>query len=301
MLIASCLPILANEIDNVVVRQNVSKSNREELARRLRAITGWTDLAFDGNGAMRVGHAGPRAGSQSARDLLNKAFTGKRVILFEDASSRKDVVFCRVVLGTMDQVTSSEVYAVLIDFADFRQVTGDKQALAAFDVGWAVLHEIDHVVEDYTGPAGETLLATVKDHINRMRRELGLPVRNSYFFSFLPVKNEGTVISRFVRLGFDQHDAASTKRKRYWLIWDAAVVGGLTPDEKLTGLSDFIRITRSGEVDFGASVPFSSTVSSELLPTFPEALNGPGGPCPLTGGAPADFSFQTKLRQLFHC
>ena len=236
VLIASSLPILADGIDNLVIRQNVSKSNREELARRLRAITGWTDLAFDSNGAMRAGHAGPQAGSQSARELINKAFAGTRVILFEDASSRKDVVFCRVVLGTMDQVTSSEVYAVLIDFADFRQVTGDKQALAAFDVGWAVLHEIDHVVEDSQDPQ-ENVVGDCEGHINRMRRELGLPVRNSYFFSFLPVKNEGTVISRFVRLGFDQHDAASTKRKRYWLIWDAAVVGGLTPDEKLTRLS----------------------------------------------------------------
>lgn len=236
VLMASSLPILADGIDNLVVRQNVSKSNREELARRLRAITGWTDLAFDNDGAMRAGHNGPRAGSQSARELLNKAFTGKRLILFEDASSRKDVVFCRVSLGTMDQVTPSEVYIVLIDFADFRQVTGDKQALAAFDVGWAVLHEIEHVVEDSQDPQ-EDIAGDCEGHINRMRRELGLPVRNSYFFSFLPIKNEGTVISRFVRLGFDQHDAASTKRKRYWLIWDAAVVGGLASDERVARVS----------------------------------------------------------------
>ena len=241
VLIASSLPIIADEIDNVVIRQNVSKTNREELARRLRAITGWGDLAFDSDGAMKIGNAEPRNGSQSARNLLNRALTGKRVILFEDANSRKDVVFCSVVLGSMDQVTSSEVYVVLIDFADFRQVTGDKQALAAFDVGWAVLHEIDHVVEDSYDPH-EDVVGDCESHINRMRRELGLPVRNSYFFSFLPVKNDGTVISRFVRLGFDQHDAASAKRKRYWLIWDAAVVGGLTADEKLTALSESIEL-----------------------------------------------------------
>jgi hypothetical protein len=238
VLISSSLPILADGIDNVVVRQNVSKSNREELARRLRSITGWADLAFDSDGAMRIGPDGPRSGSQSARDLLNKAFAGKRVILFEDASSRKDVVFCRVTLATVDQFPSAEVFVVLIDFADFRQVSGDKQALAAFNVGWAVLHEIDHVVEDSQDPQ-EDVAGDCEDHVNRMRRELGLPVRNSYFFSFLPVKNEGTVISRFVRLGFELDAAPSSKRKRYWLIWDAAVVGGLTPDEKLTSLSEF--------------------------------------------------------------
>ena len=236
VLSASCLPILAEGIDNVVVRKNVSQSNREELARRLRTITGWTDLAFNSDGALRTRNGGPRNGSQSARDLLRRAFAGKRIILFEDASSRKDVVFCRVVLGTMDQVTSSEVYVVLIDFADFRQVTGDKQALAAFDVGWAVLHEIDHVVEDSQDPQ-EDVVGDCEDHINRMRRELGLPVRNSYFFSFLPLRNNGNLVSRFVRLGFDQDAAPSSKRKRYWLIWDAAVVGGLTSDERVARVS----------------------------------------------------------------
>lgn len=236
VLMASCLPILAEGIDNVVVRQNVSQSNREELARRLRVITGWTGLAFDSDGALRIGHAGPRTGSQSARDLLNKAFAGKRVILFEDASSRKDVVFCRVVLGSMDQVTSSEVFVVLIDFTDFRQVTGDKQALAAFDVGWAVLHEIDHVVEDSYDPK-EDVAGDCESHINHMRRELGLPVRNTYFFSYLPLKNDGNLVSRFVRLGFDQDAAPSAKRKRYWLIWDAAVVGGLTSDDRVARAS----------------------------------------------------------------
>ena len=59
-----------------------------------------------------------------------------------------------------------------------------------------------------------------------MRRELGLPVRNNYFYDFLPVKNDSNLISRFVRLGFEGGPAA--KKRRYWLIWDAAVVGGLS-------------------------------------------------------------------------
>jgi hypothetical protein len=50
------------------------------------------------------------------------------VILFEDASSRKDVVFCSVVPGKLDSMPTAQVFVVLIDFADFRQVIGDKQA-----------------------------------------------------------------------------------------------------------------------------------------------------------------------------
>src|SRR5687767_6557847 len=149
---ACALPISASTTDNVVVRQNVAQSDREELAQRLRTITGWSGLSFNNDGALTIGDGAARGGSNSARDLLSKTFAGTRVILFEAASSRKDVVFCRVVSGRLDRDPSAEVYVVLIDFADFRQVTGDKQARAAFDVGWAVLHEIDHVVENSEDP-----------------------------------------------------------------------------------------------------------------------------------------------------
>ena len=230
VLVFSSFPIFAAN-DSIVIRKNVSKSNQEELVRRLRIITGWNDLDFDPNGVLRTGNTAPRTGSKSARDLLNRSLSANRVILFEDASSRKDVVFCSVVETTVNATSPgpSQVYVVLIDFADFRQVTGDKQARAAFDVGWAVLHEIDHVTEDSQDPQKD-IVGDCEGRINRMRRELGLPVRNSYFFSFLPVKSDGNLISRFVRLGFDQDNAPSSKRRRYWLIWDAAVVGGLPSD-----------------------------------------------------------------------
>jgi hypothetical protein len=231
ILILTALPVVASTSDRVVVRESISAENRDELADRLRAITGWSELSFSDDGALRIGDAIER-GSRSARDLINRAVSGNRIILFEDASSRKDVVFCRVVLGKLLQDTAGEfeVNIVMIDFDDFRQVIGDKQARAAFDVGWAVLHEIDHVVSDSRDPDHDTSLGECETHINQMRRELGLPTRNSYFFSFLPVKNDANLVSRFVRLGFDHVNYSSTKRNRYWLIWDAAIVGGLNPD-----------------------------------------------------------------------
>lgn len=236
VLLISAFPIFATGTHNVIVRQNVSTSNREDLARRLRTITGWSELTFDAAGALKIGNAAARSGSRSARELLLKTVSGDRVILIDDASSRKDVVFCRVVQGRLDSDLASEVYIVQIDFDDFQQVTGDKQARAAFDVGWAVLHEVDHVVQGSEDPEDD-IPGDCEAHINRMRRELGLPVRNSYFFSFLPVRNDANLISRFVRLGFEQEDRGSSKPKRYWLIWDAAVVGGLTDVTELTGFN----------------------------------------------------------------
>ena len=231
ILILTALPVVASTSDRVVVRESVSAKHRDELVDRLRAITGWSELAFADDGTLRIGE-GIESGSSSARNLISRAVSGNRAILFEDASSRKDVVFCRVVRGKLMRETAgeSEVNIVLIDFDDFRQVSGDKQARAAFDVGWAVLHEIDHVVSDSRDPDHDTSLGDCETHINQMRRELGLPTRNSYFFSFLPVKNDANLVSRFVRLRFDHVNNSSTKRKRYWLIWDAAIVGGLNPD-----------------------------------------------------------------------
>lgn len=222
------IPVFASTTDKLLVRDNVSKQHREELLQRLRTITGWTDLAFNKNGGLQTNKTVTR-GSESARELMKRALSSNRRILFEDASSRKDVVFCRVILGKVDpQFPDGELIDVIqIDFADFRQVTGDKEARAAFDVGWAVLHELDHAVEDSRDPEQEDIAGDCEDHINRMRRELGLPVRGSYFYTLLPIRNDSNLISRFVRLGFDLDDGPASKRRRYWLIWDAAVVGGL--------------------------------------------------------------------------
>jgi hypothetical protein len=37
-----------------------------------------------------------------------------------------------------ETLPDEEVHVVQIDFTDFRQVIGDKEALAAFDVGWGL-------------------------------------------------------------------------------------------------------------------------------------------------------------------
>ena len=229
-IVICALPVFATRSDKLVVRDSVSAAHREELASRLRKITGWTTLTFNNDGTFETDLQEIAGGSKTARELLNTAFAANRTILFEDASSRKDVVFCRVISGKLlpDVLPDEEVHMVQIDFADFRQVIGDKEALAAFDVGWAVLHEIDHVISDSADPMKDDVAGDCEGHINEMRRELGLPVRNNYFYDFLPVKNDGNLISRFVRLGFDHEGGSAAKKRRYWLIWDAAIVGGLS-------------------------------------------------------------------------
>jgi hypothetical protein len=215
----------ADGSSRVMLRPDVSRAHREELVARLRVITGLTNLRFESDGSLRFDRDHLR-GSESARLLLDEAVAGANFIVLEDASSRADVAFCRVVRGrwARGETAKPPVYVVLIDFTDFHRVSGDAEARAAFDVGWGVLHEIDHVVRDSEDAPDANAIGECEDHINRMRTEIGLPVRVDYFFSPAYLKADANFNSRYVRLSFER------QTKRYWLVWDALTVGGLLSD-----------------------------------------------------------------------
>jgi hypothetical protein len=218
-----------SSVSRVVVRDNVTRAHRSELVSRLRAITGLTDLRFDNDGSLRLDGNVSTSGSPSARVLLAQAMEGTNVIVLEDASSRSDVAFCRVVRGrwARDESAKPPAYVVLIDFTDFHQLSGDAEARAAFDVGWGLLHELDHVVTDSEDAKAAGAIGDCEDHINRMRLEVGLPTRADYFFTSAYLRADANFNSRYVRLSFERRDRLSSQTKRYWLVWDAAVVGGL--------------------------------------------------------------------------
>ena len=109
----------------------------------------------------------------------------------------------------------------------FSRVTGDRAALAAFNVGWGVLHEVAHVVHDSVDPDEVGVAGECEEAINRMRRECGLAERAEYFSTYLPGADEGSLTVKLVRLAFEQHEPRTNKKKRYWLVWDANLVGGL--------------------------------------------------------------------------
>jgi hypothetical protein len=217
----------SDDASRIVLRPEVSRSHREELIARLRVITGLSTLNFDSNGSLRLGeHAS--GGSESARLLLAQAVAGPSLIVLEEASSRSDVAFCRVVRGRWVRGESNKppAFVVLIDFTDFHQLSGDAEARAAFDVGWGLLHEIDHVVKDSEDAGDAKVVGECEDHINRMRLEVGLPVRVDYFFSRTYLKADSNFNARYVRLSFER------QAKRYWLVWDATTVGGLIGDSQ---------------------------------------------------------------------
>jgi hypothetical protein len=222
----------------IVCRDELPVARRDQLASKLRTITGWTGLDFDENGVLRPGVEPPVAGSQTARELIAKALSDEKILILEDASNRSDVVFSRVVPGRWKNNPSGKLraFVVLIDFVDFDHLMGDRQALAAFNVGWGVLHEIDHAINDSSDAEVLGRTGECEDHINQMRRECNLPQRANYFFTYFPHAAESAFATRLVRLAFDQEEDSSGKHRRYWLIWDAALVGGLDQTKQVAAL-----------------------------------------------------------------
>lgn len=212
----------------ILCRDQITSAHRDLLLSELGAIIGLT-ARCDRDGGFTLSSSSARDGSPTARDLISKALTGRDLIIIEDASNRQDVVFSRVVPARWKHHASSmpPAFVVLIDFADFNQLVGDAEALEAFNIGWAFLHELDHVVNDSSDSAGLNETGECESHINAMRRECGLPSRAEYFFKFFPAAEQSEFRTRFVRIAFDKTDAKTNKRHRYWVTWDAMMVGGL--------------------------------------------------------------------------
>lgn len=214
--------------NNVVCREELSQPRREQLANQLRKITGLPDLKFDDQGNLRLADARTAdGGSSSAKALLANAINGRNVVVIEDASNSSDVAFCRVIPGRWKQNANDKppAFVVQIDFADFDQVVGDDRALEAFNVGWGFLHELDHIVNDSPDAVSLGDTGECEAHINQMRRECNLPERAEYFSTLLPIA-DGAFRTRLVRIAFEQSLPAANKKKRYWVVWDANVIGG---------------------------------------------------------------------------
>ena len=220
----------------VICRTELDRNRREELAAKLRKISGWPDLTFDGAGILRQGTREPVGGSKSARELLAKVMLGTNAVVLENASRNSDVVFMRVIPGQWRTIKGPPAFVIQIDFADFDQVIGDQAARQAFDVGWGLLHELDHIANDSQDPNSFGGTGACEKRINQMRVECNLPQRIDYFYTFSPLTQNTTFATKLVRLSFEDVRPGSNKKRRYWIVWDANLVGGLDCQKELAAL-----------------------------------------------------------------
>jgi hypothetical protein len=206
--------------------KGLTGARSNQLTKSLQRITGWKNLGFDEQGTLTFGGES-KSGSALARDLLNQAVTGEGYFALEDASRRADVVFCKIVPGRWMKGNSEvPINIILIDFADFDQVIGDESALEAFNVGWGVLHEMVHGLKNLDDTDKQDQLGDCEKLINQMRKECGLAERAEYFYKMHPATTDTEYARRYVRMPFEQWIPSTNKKKRYWIVWDANIVGG---------------------------------------------------------------------------
>lgn len=228
--------LVAKEANSVLCRQGLTRAHQDELATRLQQITGWSKLNFDSRGFLRLYGPESNGGSATARTLLENVLRSSQPIILEETNRRADIAFSQASIAIWKDDSNGvtkQAHVISIDFNDFEHVAGHPQALAAFDVGWVLLHEFDHVIN------GSTDLTVLEDsgecetNINRMRQERGLPIRAHYLFTDLRPNEISSFVTKWVRLPFDREHTTARSKERYWLVWDSNLVGGTIQSSQL--------------------------------------------------------------------
>jgi hypothetical protein len=193
LLSSAALPSLADDRDPNRYRpglriapgkKGINEKEREVILQTLREKSGFLDLGFDAAGFLSLGDRSRLSGgSQSARDLLIATVERNEVVELESAPRSPLVTFARLTNQTTFENRSTgqtiEACAIQIDFADFAMLQGDKQALAAFDVGYVMLHELGHAVLGLRDTLDDSP-GECEGRINQIRRELNHPERSTY-------------------------------------------------------------------------------------------------------------------------
>jgi hypothetical protein len=197
------------------------------VAESIRSKAGFATIDFDENGWMRLG-ASSGGGSATARKLLLDAFQGDQVIELHRRDNSSEIAFMRLVTGdthihfrTRARIT---VYHLEIDFADFAFLKGDREARAAFDLGFNLLHELTHGVRQiHDNNASQNSPGDCADNVNQIQKELGMAVRGHYFPEIRRQSTGGRIVN-FASLNFS---SVNGDNKRYLLYWDAGKVGNI--------------------------------------------------------------------------
>jgi hypothetical protein len=204
------------------------------VLKSLREKTGFSEMFFDENGFLNLGdRAKFNGGSETARALFLAAVDSSNSIDLENHNHSTAVAFARLERAIVYQSRATgktiDVYPLEIDFSDFSKLRGDKRALAAFDVGFVIMHELGHAVLGLRDPGTELEgPGECEIYINRIRRELNLPERQNYIARTRSLPSTTGIATRahaeltFIHPG----DVSGTgKPQRFSLHWEAISVG----------------------------------------------------------------------------
>jgi len=163
----------------------LTNRQRQALLEGLSRKTGLMEMRFDEDGILRLGDRTQfSGGSQSARDLVFAAVDSRHSFRLENHNNSPAVGFAEIE-STLDYEDAAGIKHVVwdfrFDFRDFAELRGPAEALVAFDPAIQLLHELGHSVLGLHDPIGkDDELGDCERHINVIRRELGLPLRQNY-------------------------------------------------------------------------------------------------------------------------
>jgi len=197
------------------------------IARSFREKTGFAELDFDENGFLTLGdRMNFSGGSASARKLFIAAMEMKQAINLESWPNSSSILFARIAnrVTYENRATGAMIKtcSIQIDFSDFSWLQGDKQAMAAFDPGFVIIHELGHAVLGLRDSVDNSP-GDCEEMVNRIRRELNLPERQTYIapiYSAPTSSNTGRA-----ELIFKSSVGNAVPRSIFRLSWDAERVG----------------------------------------------------------------------------
>jgi hypothetical protein len=207
----------------------LSASQLQKALESLRHKTGFLEMRFDESGLLTLGDRTRFVGgSATARELLIATVDGRVAIELEAHDNSPYIAFAHITAGTVytNFQTGARIEArqVQLDFSDFAELRGEPEVIAAFDLGFAVLHELVHGVCGLRDAVGETTeLGACDGLINRMRRELNLPERQGYSARTQAVLSSPVGATKRAELVFarERMESGRARTERFYLRWDA--------------------------------------------------------------------------------
>jgi hypothetical protein len=219
----------------------VPRDHEERLAQSLRRITGLAGLRFQPDGALTLGDASlAKSGAPTARLIVKAALASGMAFIIEDHSGSELLHFAQLDAGTTlsDWLGPSQpllLWRLWLDFKDLSGFEASPGVRAAFDPGFAVLHELLHGL-GFRDPEDGGQVGPLEEVLNRARAELGLPLRDRYAAETLAVGERMLA----VRLRFRRAAAAADRGKARF--------------EYLSYLLDGRMLPRTGEEDSFSAV-----------------------------------------------
>ncbi|HEY6402725.1 MAG TPA: hypothetical protein VI479_15015 [Blastocatellia bacterium] len=226
---------------NSLGEHKLSAKQLDAVLTSLRDKTGLLEMRFDEEGFLALGdRAKFSGGSDTARALLYAATSMSSAVELESHMYSSRVAFARITCSTVylhyPSGVKIDVFPLEIDFSDFSKLRGARQAIAAFDLGFVILHELAHTAFSLTDAADDPLvpgasggLGDCETMINRIRRELNLPERQTYIAQTYTAQalGSGRSSTRLAELVFARkvEKQGRMQIEKFNLNWDASAVG----------------------------------------------------------------------------